>query len=168
MTEEPRRPAVASEADQAFMRQAIAEMRRAGILERTGGPFGAVIVRDGRVLAATGNSVLRDNDPSAHAEMNAIRAACRAAGSPHLPGAVLYSSCEPCPMCYATAYWARIDRIYYAAGWDDYADLFDDLAINRDLACPYPERAVPLQQFERAGAQAVWQEFRALPDRAWY
>ena len=154
--------------DRAFMLQAIDLMRRAGIVDKTGGPFGAVIVRDGQVLAASGNSVMRDNDPSAHAEVNAIRAACRKVGSPHLTGAVLYSSCEPCPMCYATAYWARVGRIFYAAQWTDYADLFDDLEINRDLPRPYAQRTVPLQQIARAEAQAVWQEFRKLPDPARY
>jgi guanine deaminase len=154
--------------DLGFMRRAIDLMRKAGIVDRTGGPFGAVIVRDGQVLAASGNSVMRDNDPSAHAEVNAIRAACRGVGSPHLTGAVLYCSCEPCPMCYATAYWARIGRIFYAAQWSDYADLFDDLEINRDLPRPYSQRMVPLQQIGRAEAQAVWQEFRKLPDPARY
>ncbi|MGJ0510139.1 MAG: nucleoside deaminase [Methylocystis sp.] len=76
----------------------------------TGGPFGALVVLDGKVLGASGNSVMRDKDPSAHAEVNAIRMACRAVGSRNIPGAVLYSSCEPCPMCYSIAYWARIGR----------------------------------------------------------
>jgi tRNA(Arg) A34 adenosine deaminase TadA len=109
--------------DRDYMRQAVQLMRQAGVVDKTGGPFGAVVVRDGKVLAACGNSVMRDHDPSAHAEVNAIRMACRAVGSPNIPGAVLYSSCEPCPMCYSTAYWARISKIFYAASWSDYADL---------------------------------------------
>ena len=130
-----------SEQDIAHMREALRLMRQAGVVDKTGGPFGAVVVRDGEVLAAAGNSVVRDSDPSAHAEVNAIRAACRKAGSPNIPGAVLYSSCEPCPMCYSIAYWARIDKIFYAASWADYADLFDDSNIGRDLAQPYPRAA---------------------------
>jgi len=159
-------PVTAQDAE--YMRQAIQLMRQAGVVDKTGGPFGAVVVRDGQVLAATGNSVMRDHDPSAHAEVNAIRAACRKLGSPNIPGAVLYSSCEPCPMCYSTAYWARISKIYYAASWDDYADLFDDSAISQDMSRPYPERKVALQQVLRDEAQQVWLEFRKLPDRARY
>jgi guanine deaminase len=154
--------------DREFMRQAIQLMRQAGVVDKTGGPFGAVLVRDGQVLSATGNSVMRDHDPSAHAEVNAIRAACRKVGSPNIPGAVLYSSCEPCPMCYSTAYWARISKIYYAASWTDYADLFDDSNISQDMSKPYPRRKVALQQILRDEAQKVWQEFRKLPDRARY
>jgi guanine deaminase len=123
-------------------------------------------LREGQILAATGNSVIRDHDPSAHAEVNAIRAACRKAGSPNIPGATLYSSCEPCPMCYSTAYWARIDKIFYAASWTDYTDLFDDSAIGQDMAKPYPRRKLALQQILREEAQTVWREFRKLPDRA--
>ena len=113
--------------DRQYMTEAIALMRKAGVVDKTGGPFGAVVVRDGEALSSSGNSVLKDNDPSAHAEVNAIRAACKKVGSPHIKGATLFSSCEPCPMCYATAYWARVGKIYYAASWTDYADLFDEL-----------------------------------------
>lgn len=154
--------------DREYMRQAIQLMRQAGVIDKTGGPFGAVVVKDGQVVAASGNSVVKDNDPSAHAEVNAIRAACRKLGSPNIPGAVLYSSCEPCPMCYSTAYWARISKIYFAASWTDYADLFDDSAISQDMAKPYPRRKVALQQIMRDEAQKVWLEFRKLPDRAKY
>jgi tRNA(Arg) A34 adenosine deaminase TadA len=157
---QPAPGAAPTEQDRAYMRQAIELMRRAGVVEKTGGPFGAVVVREGRVLASSGNSVLRDNDPSAHAEVNAIRLACRAVNSPNLRGATLYSSCEPCPMCYATAYWARVERIFYAAAWTDYADLFDDSNISQDVAKPYPERRVPLQQ--------ILQEFRQTPGGARY
>jgi tRNA(Arg) A34 adenosine deaminase TadA len=154
--------------DRDYMRQAIQLMRQAGVVDKTGGPFGAVIVRDGKVLAASGNSVVRDNDPSAHAEVNAIRIACRAVGSPNIPGAVLYSSCEPCPMCYSTAYWARIGKIYYAASWSDYADLFDDTNICQDLAKHYPQRTVALQQIMQDEAQKVWRDFRKIPNRVRY
>ncbi len=154
--------------DRDYMRQAIQLMRQAGVVDKTGGPFGAVIVRDGKVLAASGNSVMRDNDPSAHAEVNAIRIACRAVGSPHIPGAVLYSSCEPCPMCYSTAYWARIAKIYYAASWSDYSDLFDDTNIGHDMAKLYPQRNVALQQIMQGDAQKVWQDFRKMPNRVRY
>jgi len=158
----------ATEKDREHMRHAIELMRKAGVVDKTGGPFGCVIVRDGEVLAATGNSVLRDNDPSAHAEVNAIRAACKKVNAPNLKGATMYTSCEPCPMCYSTAYWARVGKIYYAAAWTDYADLFDDSNISIDMKKPYAKRAVPVEPLIRSEAQKVWLEFRKLPDRARY
>ncbi|MGH6739680.1 MAG: nucleoside deaminase, partial [Bradyrhizobium sp.] len=139
----------ATDEDRAHMRQAIELMRKAGVVEKTGGPFGCVIVRDGQVLAATGNSVLRDNDPSAHAEVNAIRAACKKIGAPNIKGATMFTSCEPCPMCYSTAYWARVGKIYYAAAWTDYADLFDDSNISNDMKKAYAERVVPVEPLLR-------------------
>lgn len=154
--------------DREYMSQAIQLMRQAGVIDKTGGPFGAVIVRNGEVLAASGNSVLRDNDPSAHAEVNAIRMACKKIGAPNLKGAVLFTSCECCPMCYATAYWARVDRIYYAAAWTDYADLFDDSNISQDMKRPYAERTVKLSQMMQEDAQKVWQEYRDLPSKTRY
>jgi tRNA(Arg) A34 adenosine deaminase TadA len=158
----------ATDQDRDHMRQAIELMRNAGVVEKTGGPFGCVIVRDGQVLAATGNSVLRDNDPSAHAEVNAIRAACKKLGAPNIKGATMFTSCEPCPMCYSTAYWARVGKIYYAAAWTDYADLFDDSNISNDMKKPYAERAVPVEPLLRSEAQKVWLEFRKMPDGAKY
>jgi guanine deaminase len=154
--------------DREFMTQAIQLMRQAGVVDKTGGPFGAAVVRDGELLAASGNSVLRDNDPSAHAEVNAIRMACKKIGAPNLKGATLFTSCEPCPMCYSTAYWARVDRIFYAAAWTDYADLFDDSNISMDMKKPYAERAVKVEQMMQAEAQKVWLEYRALPEKTRY
>jgi guanine deaminase len=159
---------VVSDQDRAYMADAIKLMRKAGVIDKTGGPFGAVLVLNNEVLATSGNSVLRDNDPSAHAEVNAIRAACKKVGSPHLPGAILYSSCEPCPMCYATAYWARLAKIYYAAAWTDYAELFDDANINQDMKSLYPDRTVRVAQIMRGDAQKVWAEYREMPERTRY
>ena len=90
------------------MRQAIKLMRDAGIVNKIGGHFGAVIVKDGNVIAAAGNSVIKDNDPSAHAEVNAIRIACRTLDTWDISGCVMYSSCECFPICYSTAYWSNI------------------------------------------------------------
>ena len=157
-----------TEQDREHMRQAIQLMRQAGVVDKTGGPFGAVIVRDGEVLAASGNSVLRDNDPSAHAEVNAIRAACKKAGAPNLKGATMFTSCECCPMCYATAYWARVSKIYYAASWTDYADLFDDSNISIDMKRPYAQRTVKIEQIMRSDAQKVWLDYRNLPQKTRY
>lgn len=157
-----------TEQDREHMQQAIALMRKAGVTDKTGGPFGAVIVRDGKVLASAGNSVLRDNDPSAHAEVNAIRAACKTTNSPNIKGATMYTSCECCPMCYATAYWARVDKIYYAAAWTDYADLFDDSNISIDMQRPYAQRTVKVAQLMQSDAQKVWLEYRQLPEKTKY
>lgn len=154
--------------DQAFMREAIRLMRQAGVIERTGGPFGAIIVRDGIIIAAAGNSVIRDCDPTAHAEMNAIRQACRSLKTFNLSGCVLYTSCECCPMCYTAAYWARVSKIFYAASWKDYEDLFDDSKINSDITQPYSKRLLAPVQILRDEAQIVWEEFRTLPDRVRY
>jgi len=154
--------------DRQFMAQAIQTMRQAGVVDKTGGPFGAVVVRDGEVLAVSGNSVLRDNDPSAHAEVNAIRMACKKLGVPNLRGATLFTSCECCPMCYATAHWARIDKIYYAAAWTDYSDLFDDSNISIDMTKPYALRLLKPEQIMQEDAQKVWLEFRSMPNRARY
>ena len=100
--------------------------------------------------------------------VNALREACRKVGNPHIDGAVLYSSCEPCPMCFSTAYWARVGKIFYGASYDDYADLFDDANIAKDLTLPYEQRHVAMQQIMRPEAVKVWEEFRQLPDRAQY
>jgi tRNA(Arg) A34 adenosine deaminase TadA len=158
----------ATDQDRKFMSQAVELMRKAGVVEKTGGPFGAVVVMNGEVLSSSGNSVLRDNDPSAHAEVNAIRIACKKAGSPHIRGATLFSSCEPCPMCYSTAYWARVGKIYYAASWTDYADLFDDSNISQDMKQPYAKRTVRVAQLMRGDAQKVWLEYRNLPSKTRY
>lgn len=159
---------VPTEQDRRAMSEAIALMRKAGVIDKTGGPFGAVIMRNGEILAASGNSVLKDSDPSAHAEVNAIRIACKKVGAPNLKGATLYTSCEPCPMCYATAYWARIDKIHFAAAWTDYADLFDDQNISEDTKRPYASRTVPVTQMMQSEAQKVWDEYRKLPTKTRY
>lgn len=164
----PRAGQTITEQNRRHMALAIQTMRQAGVVDKTGGPFGAVVVRDGEVLAASGNSVLRDNDPSAHAEVNAIRLACKKIGAPNLRGATLFTSCECCPMCYATAYWARIGKIYYAAAWTDYADLFDDSNISKDMQKPYARRVLHPEQMMQGEAQKVWLEFRKMPDRARY
>jgi tRNA(Arg) A34 adenosine deaminase TadA len=120
--------------DDLFLARAV-ELARTGSARGDGGPFGAVIVREGKILAEAWNRVVVGHDPTAHAEIAAIRAACAAIGSFHLPGAVLYASSEPCPMCLAAAYWARIARIVFANSRAEAAaigfcddDLYDELA----------------------------------------
>lgn len=110
----------------------------------TGGPFGAVVVKDGKVIAEASNTVTVDNDPTAHAEVNAIRKACAALGTFDLSGCELYTSCEPCPMCLAACYWAHIDKVYYAADREDAAAAgFDDSDIYREVALPEDRRRIP-------------------------
>ena len=159
---------IVSDKDREYMREAIRKMRQAGLIDKTGGPFGAIIVLDGKIVGAGGNTVIRDNDPTAHAEINAIREACRNLHTVNLSGAVLYTSCECCPMCYAAAYWARISKIYFAAGWQSYSDLFDDANISRDCILPPDQRLLAPQQIMTEEALKVWEEFRKLPDGARY
>ena len=124
-----------------LMLRAVAERNAASV---TGGPFGAVIVKDGKVVAEASNTVTVDNDPTAHAEVNAIRKACAALGTFDLSGCELYTSCEPCPMCLAACYWAHIDRVYYAADREDAAAAgFDDSDIYREVALPVDGRKIP-------------------------
>ncbi|MBR2948104.1 MAG: nucleoside deaminase [Bacteroidales bacterium] len=113
----------------------------------SGGPFGAVIVKDSEVVAAQANRVTVENDPTAHAEVNAIREACKKLGTFDLSGCILYTSCEPCPMCLAAAYWAHIDKIYYAADRYDAAKAgFDDDFIYKELSKPLSSRKIGIEQ----------------------
>lgn len=129
-----------------FMSRAI-ELAAENAGSITGGPFGAVIVKDGEIVAAQSNKVTVDIDPTAHAEVNAIREACKVLGTFDLSGCVLYSSCEPCPMCLSAAYWAHIDKIYYAADRYDAAKVgFDDEFIYKELSLPVSARRLGLEQ----------------------
>lgn len=129
-----------------FMSRAI-ELAAENAGSVTGGPFGAVIVKDGEIVAAQSNKVTVDVDPTAHAEVNAIREACKVLGTFDLSGCILYSSCEPCPMCLSAAYWAHIDKIYYAADRYDAAKVgFDDEFIYKELSLPISARRLGLEQ----------------------
>ena len=145
------------------MREAIRMMRDAGVVNKTGGPFGAVIAKDGQVVAAAGNSVVRDLDPSAHAEVNAIRAACKKLGTWDLSGCVMYTSCECCPMCYATAYWAGIRTVFYAASWSDYSDLFSDEEIN-EITSFDPWFLARIRELARTGTIALSRGSKSILD----
>ncbi len=144
-----------------FLRRAIA-LAVKNVETGNGGPFGAVIVREGEVVAEAGNSVFTANDPTAHAEVNAIRAACRKLGAFRLDGCTLYTSSEPCPMCLAACYWAHLDQIFYAANAEDAARAgFDDAFLYRELALPVGERTLPAKELLREEAQvsfAAWDE----------
>jgi guanine deaminase len=115
------------------------------VLSGAGGPFGAVIAKDGKIVATGVNSVTAANDPTAHAEVNAIREACQALGSFQLPGCVLYSSCEPCPMCLGAIYWARLDSMFFGNTCHDAAEVgFDDSFIYEELRVPTGQRKLPM------------------------
>lgn len=134
-----------------------------------GGPFGAVIVRDGAVIAEGTNRVTTAVDPTAHAEVVAIREACKQLGAFSLEGCEIYTSCEPCPMCLAAIYWARLDAIYYANDRDDAARVgFDDDHIYREIALPVSERAIAMRQLQLPEAEAVFEEWDLMEDKVPY
>ena len=152
----------------AFMREAI-RLSREGMQSRQGGPFGAVIVRDGEIIARGCNQVTSTHDPTAHAEMVAIREAGRRLNTFSLAGCELYASSEPCPMCLAAIYWARLDRVYYGNPHAAAADIgFDDSLIYRELALSIPQRALPMENLLREEAAAVFQEWTTLANRQPY
>jgi guanine deaminase len=135
----------------------------------SGGPFGAMIVTaDGRAFDGV-NRVTADNDPTAHAEVTAIRTACRELGTFDLSGAVLYTSCEPCPMCLSAIYWARIPTVYYGNTRKDAAEIgFDDDFIYKQVALPPEKRAIKMQPLLRDAAQHSFRAWAALEDKIRY
>ncbi len=136
---------------------------------RAGGPFGTLIVSRGRVVGRGWNKVTSSNDPTAHAEIVAIRSAARKLGNYQLKGCILFASCEPCPMCLAAAYWARIDRIIYAAGRSDAAAIgFDDANLYREIARPLKSRRIPMTQSLRAEAVKMMTTWAESPGRILY
>lgn len=146
---------------EAFLRQAIAEAER-GVREERGGPFGALVVKDGRVLARGCNEVTSRNDPTAHAEVVAIREACAALGAFQLEGCDVYASCEPCPMCLGALYWARPRAVYFAAGRADAAAAgFDDAFIYEQVAAAPTARNLAFVQLSIPEGQrpfVCWRE----------
>ena len=151
-----------------YMREAIRlslEKMRAG----QGGPFGAIIVRQGEIIARGWNQVTIANDPTAHAEVVAIREACRHLKDFRLTGCELYASCEPCPMCLAAAYWARVDRLFFAAGRRDAAAAgFDDDFLYQEIPRPFTERKLPTIQLLRDEALAAFNEWNQKTDKVRY
>jgi len=145
------------------------ELSRKKMHEGTGGPFGAVIVRDGKVLAEGWNEVTTSNDPTAHAEVSAIRRACAAVGDFSLKGATIYSSCEPCPMCLASVYWARLDRLVFANSRDQAAAIgFDDAAIYEEVSKSIADRSIPTLHLPLPDAEAVFREWTLKEDKVPY
>lgn len=142
-----------------FMEQAIA-LARKNVDAGNGGPFGAVVVKDGKVVAEAFNEVVSRNDPSAHAEVLAIRRACQKLKQYQLSGCEIYSSCEPCPMCLGAIYWARPDRVYYAATRKDAAlSGFDDDFIYNEIEMPPDQRKIPFYNVMRNRALETFAEW---------
>jgi guanine deaminase len=151
-----------------FMREAI-RISIAKMRGNHGGPFGAVVVRRGRVVGRGWNRVTSTNDPTAHAEVTAIREACRRLKTFQLDDCELYTSCEPCPMCLSAIYWARFKKVYYGNTRQDAAKIqFDDDFIYREVAAPISMRAIPMKQLLRKEAFKAFTEWQAKPDKTPY
>ena len=153
--------------DKCFMRQAI-DLSIENVANG-GGPFGAVIVRDGEVVATGVNRVTANNDPTAHAEVSAIRAACQKEGSFKLEGCSIYTSCEPCPMCLSAIYWAGLSRICFANTKQDAEDIhFGDKFIYDEIERPVSERAIPTESFMREEALQAFRAWEEKTDKIKY
>jgi len=150
------------------MRRAIA-LSLENVRSGRGGPFAAVVVRSDEILAEGTNLVTSTNDPSAHAEMLAVRAACRKLQHFQLAGCEIYTSCEPCPMCLGLIYWARPDKLYYANTAEDAAAIgFDDARIYRELQSPPAARSIPMVQVLRDEALAAFRAWQEKPGKIYY
>ncbi|MBC8421721.1 nucleoside deaminase [bacterium] len=153
-----------------FMRRAIELARATSLEEKAGGPFGCVIVKDGKIVGEGANRVLAEHDPTCHAEMNAIRNACKKLGTHDLTGCTVYSTGEPCPMCYGACWWARVDHIFYASTVHDALvhGSFDDSSIYEALCTPLDERNLRGTELLREEMIELWGEFRLLQDQIKY
>ena len=151
-----------------FMQKAI-ELSIENVRSGRGGPFAAVVVKNGAVIAEGTNRVTSSNDPTAHAEIVALREACRALGSFQLTDCEIYTTCEPCPMCLAAIYWARPARVFYAStGADAAAAGFDDSFIHQQLQLPAPERRIPMSQLMREEALQAFRVWEKKTDKIPY
>ena len=151
-----------------FLNEAIKEARK-GVKAGHGGPFGAVIVKDGKIIARGHNRVTSTDDPTAHAEIVAIRKACKKLKNFELKGCTLYSSCEPCPMCLGAIYWTRLDRLFYAADRHTAANAdFDDAAIYKEIPLTPQQRTLPTTRIELPGYHLPFDEWNAKQDKTAY
>ena len=156
------------EEDKIFMRDAIGQSL-AGMQNNEGGPFGAIVVKDGIVVGRGNNQVTSTNDPTAHAEIMAIRDACKNLNSYQLDECVIYTSCEPCPMCLGAIYWARPCHVYYGCTREDAAKIgFDDDVIYREMGVPIEERIIPMVQLLQEEALGVFEAWREKEDKVAY
>jgi tRNA(Arg) A34 adenosine deaminase TadA len=151
-----------------FMREAI-RLSLSKMRANCGGPFGAVVVRNGKIVGRGWNQVTSANDPTAHAEVTAIRDACKKLKTFQLDDCELYTSCEPCPMCLSAIYWARFKKVYYANTRKDAAKIdFDDDLIYREVSKPISKRLLPMKQLLRGEALEVFAEWKSKADKVRY
>jgi len=151
-----------------FMRRAI-EISQHGMDNNSGGPFGAVIVKDGKIIAESFNQVTSTNDPTAHAEIAAIRKACEKLNSFQLTDCIIYTSCEPCPMCLGAIYWARPKAVFFGCTKEDAAAIdFDDDFIYQELEKPVSQRNIPFKNILREEAKQVFDQWKEKTDKIKY
>ena len=151
-----------------FMREAI-RLSFETMRSNTGGPFGCVIVKDGKIIARGSNRVVSTNDPTAHAEVVAIREACKTLKGFQLTGCELYTSCEPCPMCLSAIYWARPDKVYFGNTKDDAAKInFDDAFIYKEIQTDLSQRKIPIEQLLHDEAIEAFNEWQKKGDKILY
>lgn len=156
------------ERERKFMQYAVALSRR-GMEQGDGGPFGSIVVKGEEIVGEGWNQVLCENDPTAHAEVMAIRDACRKLGTFQLTDCEIYTSCEPCPMCLGAIYWARPSKVYYANTKEDAAAInFDDSFIYREIAVPHEEKKIPLIELRDEDALKVFQQWKAMNNKTLY
>ncbi len=153
---------------EAFMRRAI-ELSKEKMQGGAGGPFGAVIVKDGEIISEGWNQVTSTNDPTAHAEIVAVRNACKKLNNFELHGCTVYTSCEPCPMCLSAIFWSRCANIFYANTRDDAAAIqFDDQKLYRELTLPFHRRKIPMTQISREEALVAFKMWQEKDDKIRY
>lgn len=151
-----------------FMREAI-RLSFETMRSNTGGPFGCVVVKDGKIIAKGFNQVVSTNDPTAHAEVVAIREACKALNDFQLKGCEIYTSCEPCPMCLSAIYWARPDKVYFGNTKEDAAKInFDDAFIYTEMQCHISDRKIPVEQLLHEEAIEAFNEWEKKKDKVLY
>ncbi len=152
-----------------YLRMAIEEARKSAASPAGGGPFGALIVKGDEIISSASNSVTPDNDPTAHAEVNAIRAACKKLGTFNLSGCTLYTSCEPCPMCLSAAYWAGVDKICFSADRTDAGKAgFSDEFLYKELALPLEKRSLPIERSLKEEGLEPFNLWSKNPDKVQY
>jgi len=161
-------PTPMTPANEKFMSEAIKAAIK-GMNADEGGPFGCVIVKDGKIIGRGNNKVTSTNDPTAHAEVMAIRDACKNLNSFQLDGCVIYTSCEPCPMCLGAIYWARPDKVYYGCNQEDAANIgFDDSFIYKEIPLPDEKRSIPFKQYARDIALEAFQKWTEKENKIEY
>jgi len=151
-----------------FMLEAI-RLSKENMMAGKGGPFGCVVVKDGQIIGRGFNQVTSTNDPTAHAEVIAIREACKSLGTFQLTGCEIYTSCEPCPMCLGAIYWARPSKVYYANTREDAAAIqFDDEFIYKEIAISITDRSIPFIHMNMKEALTVFEQWKNIPNKIDY